>query len=129
MSIRIAALIVCELLLIALLRQYKPEFVVVSEVACGILIGVLTLQEFLTVKTAFQSLLEAAGIGTQTVSVLLKVLGATLVTQFAADIARDHGERALSGQIEFAGRVLALSLSLPLFKALAQLVASLSERI
>ena len=129
MSVKIAAAVLCEIMIAALLRQYKPEFVPVSEAACGALVFFLLLGELLTVKSAFSSMLAQVGVRTEYVQALVKVLGTTLVTQFAADTARDNGEVALAGQLEFAGRVLCVAIALPLFKGLLQLIGTLGERI
>ena len=129
MSVKIAAVVLVELVAAALLRRYKPEFVPVSEAACGALVFSMLLGEFLTVRSAFSAMLAEAGVQTDYVTALVKVLGCTLVTQFAADTARDNGEAALGSQLEFAGRVLCVSIALPVFKALLQLIGTLAERI
>ena len=128
MSVKIAAAVLCELVIAALLRQYKPELVPVSEAVCGALVFSLLLGELVAVKSAFSAMLEEAGVQTEYLAVLVRVLGCTVITQFAADTARDNGEAALAGQVEFAGRALCVSMSLPLFKALLQLISTLAER-
>lgn len=128
MSVKIAAAVLCSLVITALLRQYKPELVPAAEAASGALVFSLLLGELVTVKSAFSSMLAEAGVQTEYLAVLVRVLGCTVVTQFAADTARDNGEAALAGQVEFAGRALCVSMALPLFKALLQLISTLAER-
>ena len=48
-----------------------------------------TGRELAAVTDAFAGLLETAGLQTEHFTAMLKVLGATLVTQFAADTARE----------------------------------------
>ena len=129
MSVRLAAVVLCELAAAALLRQYKPELVPVSEAACAALLFSMVLGELTSVRSALSGLLAQAGVRAEYVTALVKVLGCTLVTQFAADTARDNGEAALAGQLEFAGRVLCVDMALPLFQALLQLISELSGRI
>ena len=129
MSFKIAAVVFCEVFLAAVLRQYKPEFVPVSVAACCALLSVMLAQELAAVSDAFSAVLETAGIETAHFTAMLKILGTTLVTQFAADTARENGETAFAGYVEFAGKVLAVSLALPIFRALLQTVTAMLEGI
>ena len=119
MSLKIAAAVLCELMAVGLLRKYRPEFIPLSEIVCCAAIGLLLLGDLQNVIASFSDLLAGAA-GTGYLPILLRVLGCTLTVQFSADWARDHGESALAGFLEFAGSVLILSLSLPLFRALLQ---------
>ena len=127
MSLKIAAVVFCEVFLAAVLRQYKPELVPVSALACCALLASITAGELLTVSDAFSSRLETVGLEASQLTSMVKILGTTLVTQFAADTARENGETAMAGYIEFAGTLLAVSLSLPVFRALLQTVSSMLE--
>lgn len=127
MSLKIAAAALCAVFLAAVLRQYKPEFVPVAVAAACVAVATMLAGELAAVTDAFAGLLETAGLQTEHFTAMLKVLGAALVTQFAADTARENGEAAFAGFIEFAGKVLALSLALPVFRALLQTVSALAE--
>lgn len=127
MSLKIAAVVFCEVFFAAVLRQYKPEFVPVSALACCALLASMLAGELTSVSDAFSSVLETVGLDVTQLSLMLKILGTTLVTQFAADTARENGETAFAGYIEFAGKLLAVSLSLPVFKALLQTVSAMLE--
>lgn len=127
MSLKIAAVVFCEIFLAAVLRQYKPEFVPVSVLACCALLAAMVSGELLRVSDAFSGILGTVGPETAHLTAMLKILGTTLVTQFAADTARDNGETAFAGYIEFTGKLLAASLSLPIFRALLQTVSAMLE--
>lgn len=125
MIFKIAAISLCGVLSALLLKQYKPELVPVSGLAAGALVVFLIADDLSALTASFSSLLEESGAGADCTSVLLKILGCVLVTQFSANGARDRGETALAGCIEFAGNVLIVSLSLPLFRALVQMLAGM----
>ena len=57
--------------------------------------------------------------------IIFKSLGVTYLTQFASDYCKDCGENAISSQVLLAGRIAIVVISLPLFKAFAQIVKSL----
>ncbi|MDO5110914.1 MAG: SpoIIIAC/SpoIIIAD family protein [Clostridia bacterium] len=105
------ALLACVAAVI--LRAYKQELVVPFVVAAG---GVLLLSAletltgiFSTLRTAF----ERYGIDVRYMGVAIKVIGIAYLIQFASNICKDAGESALSGKVELVGRVLILSVSVP----------------
>ena len=113
----------------ALLKTYKPEYAVLSEAACAAAILFLISGELETVTAFFTETLAASGVELSFSGILMKVLGVALVTQFAADAARDNAQQALAQKIEFAGKVLMLALSLPVLKAVLQLIKEFSENL
>lgn len=75
--------------------------------------------------SAVKDLINGSGINTEYLTLLLKALGVSVLTQLAADACRDSGETALSNKVELAGKVTILLLCLPLVKAMIQLSAGL----
>ena len=129
MIFKLLGLTAAEIVLYSLLKQYKPEYAVLSEAACAVTALWMIAGELADVRQFFSQALDSAGIKTEYASVLLKTLGTALISQFAANAARDNGQSALAEKIEFAGRVLMLSLALPVLKAVLQLVAEFTGNI
>lgn len=63
---------------------------------------------------------EAAGVYA---GLMLKVLGIVLITQFISDICRDSGENALAGQTETAAKIIVISMILPLFDSVINIIS------
>ncbi len=127
MILKIFGVAVVELAVYAALRRTHPEFAVLTEIAAAVLVFLFAADSLGEMKAFFDATVSAAGTDPVWAEILLKVLGTALVTQFAADAARDNGQSALAEKIEFAGKLLMLSLSLPVLKALLQLVAAFSN--
>lgn len=125
--LKISGTAVCGVIAYVLLKTYRPEYAPVCEIVTAVLIFLFTADELIEVKAFFLQMFANAGIASEYISVLVKSLGTALITQFAADTAKDAGENALASKIEFAGRVVILYCSLPLLKAVAQLVTELTE--
>ena len=70
-------------------------------------------------------MLSLAGIEKENVSDLIKALAICIVTQFAADICYDNSCSSLAAAVELAGRVGALSLAMPMLRAVANLAIGL----
>ena len=112
-----------------LLKAYKPEYAVLSEVGCAAALFFLISGELESVTAFFTDTLSASGIDLSFSGILLKTLGVALVTQFAADAARDNAQQALAQKIEFAGKVLILALALPVLKAILQMISEFSRNL
>lgn len=126
MTVRIAAVVVCEIIVYVLLRQYRPELAVVSEAVCGAVLLFVLSDELDEVLELFGGWMLETGIGREYFSVLLKALGTALVVQFTADLCRDAGEGAAASQIEFAGKVIMAASSIPLIKGVVGLITELA---
>ena len=88
----------------------------------GISLSALILAVFLKEhnKTASVGLTLAAG---AYAGLMLKVLGIVLITQFISDICRDSGENALAGQTETAAKIIVISMILPLFDSVINIIS------
>lgn len=123
--IKIVAIAIVCALLCAVLKQYKPEYAIVVQLAASVLILLLVASAMGDLINAIRELINGSGIDTGYLTLLLKALGVAILTQLAADACRDSGETALSNKVELAGKVTILLLCLPLVKAMIQLSAGL----
>ena len=113
---------------------------------CGIVLAALTLSlvlkkdapaiAFLLVLTALLRVFSAAGSAAQRFSGLLsqcgldsalylpvcKAVGVAVVVRITAALCRDAGQSALAAKVEIAGAVLTLSVCLPLFEQVLDLI-------
>ena len=129
MTVKIAAVVVCGILAYVVLRQYRPEFAVISEAVCGVILFFLLSDELESVLDLFDGMLLETGLGREYLSVLLKALGTALVVQFTADLCRDAGDGAAAAQIEFAGKVIMAASSIPLIEGVVGLIAGLAGEV
>ena len=56
------------------------------------------------------------------VYVVLRVIGIAYVAQFGAELCRDAGESAVASKIEFAGKIIIMTLSMPIMYKLLEVV-------
>lgn len=125
--IKVLLFTVAAVAVYALLRKAAPEYSVFAEcfAVCAVLLYVLP--ELLSLLQTAQSFFDGAMVDREYFVVLLKVTGLAILTQFASDLCRDHGQNALATQTEFAGKVLMISASLPLLRALVDMASVFFE--
>jgi len=103
-------------LLVLVLRQQKPELGQAAAVAAGVLMLGVIMLEMKPVLTQIRDLIAQTTAGDY-VPVVLKALGICMVTQLAADICRDSGQQTVATNMEIAGRLAMLAVSLPLLSS------------
>lgn len=104
-----------------LIKKYSPEFAVLAEI-CSIIMVLFTVYPYICDVIDFFS---SVNIENEYISLVLKVTGIAVLTQFSSDICQDSGESALSSKIEFAGKTIILALSLPLVENLLEFAIGL----
>ena len=127
--LKISGVILCEVLIYTLLKQYKPEYAVISEVVVTVIVFFMLGKEIREALQVVELFSSDSGIKAEYIDVLIKVLGIALVTQFSADMCRDSGESALASKVEFAGKVIITAASIPVIKGFVGFVASLVENV
>ncbi len=106
-------------------RQVKPEFALFVQLGGVVAVGMLLLSVLREILAAVDGMLQFAdGVG-GSFTMLAKALGVCVTTQLAADVCRDSGSSAMANFVELGGRLLVLSLALPLIKSVAELAVGL----
>lgn len=129
MIIKIAGVVLCEILAYVLLRQYKSEYAVLVQLCGVVVIFFMLFGQLKDLIVFFKGALDSSGISPDYISSLIKALGIALVTQFATDLCKDNSQTALAGQVEFSGKVIILVVSLPILRGIAQLIFGIVEKI
>ncbi|HOB91260.1 MAG: stage III sporulation protein AD [Bacillota bacterium] len=122
----LAGLAIVGLLVLALARQVVPEMATLITIGLGVVLLALVVDSLGDAVDVLQGLAGNAGIKSDYIRVVLKVVGVSYITAFAAQMCRDAGESALAAKVELAGKVMILLTALPVFKALAEAIEGLA---
>lgn len=114
--------------LAVLLKQHRGEYGLAVELAVGVVLLLYVAVNTLPVLETIQSIAGQAAIQTELLAVVLKSLGICYLVQFGADLCRDAGESAIASKLELAGKIVVLTLALPLFNTLLKTVTGLLAR-
>ena len=104
------------------LKQTKPEYAVCISVGTGILLLLLAAGRLSLVVENIRLIQDAISVQSAYIQVLLKIIGITYISEFAADICRDAGCSAVAGQIGVFAKLSILAVSMPIVSALLQTV-------
>lgn len=123
--IKLAGIIIVSLILIIFIRDTKKEFSLLLSIAVGVLVFLSVAQEFYSVVETISSLVKNSGEISSYISLMLKILGISLLGQFVIDLCRDNGENALATQTEIAIKIVIISMTLPLIETVINIVTGL----
>lgn len=108
------------LIVISLIKNYRSEFTMYVSIIAGAIILIFVVNELAPIVTMLQSLSEKMGVSSTFFSILLKITGIAYLSEFGANVCRDSGETAIASKVELAGKVLIISLSIPILLALME---------
>ena len=120
--IKIIAIALVAVVLIILLKQYKPEFALYISLLTGILILILEMDKLTGIIQLIESISNKANINNQFIAILIKITGIAFLSEFAVSICKDAGETAISNKIEIGTKIIIISMSIPIISSLLELI-------
>ena len=120
--IKIIGIGLIALILIIILKQYKPEFVIYVSLIAGALILTLTFSKIFGIIELINSLSSKVSINQEFIKLLIKITGIAILTEFAVSICKDTGETAIASKIDMGGKVIMVSMSVPIIAGLLETI-------
>ena len=120
--IKIIGIGLIALILIIILKQYKPEFVIYVSLIAGALILTLTFSKISGIIELINSLSSKVSINQEFIKLLIKITGIAILTEFAVSICKDTGETAIASKIDMGGKVIMVSMSVPIIAGLLETI-------
>lgn len=113
---------VCGAIFALLLRQYSREqSMMTSLITCiGVMGAFIGLAEPFIREV--EELFFSTGISSDYIALIFKATAVCIITQITSELCRDSGENAIASVAELWGRGLLLTMSLPVTKALLELI-------
>lgn len=94
--------------------------------AAGLMLFLFAVSHLTAAVSALEALSDRAGVGADTVRLLIKLIGMAYVTEFAVQTCRDAGEDGLAVKTALCGKMLLMLQTLPLILEVGDLALSLS---
>ncbi len=109
-------------LIVALLKQEKPEIALQVSLAAGIVIFLFMISKLTIVIGAMQEIASKINIDIVYLNTVLKIIGISYLASFGVELCKDSGQSSIAGKIEFAGKVLIITLAIPILMAVMDMV-------
>ncbi len=118
--IKIIGIGLASLILIIILKQYKPEFAIYISLLAGALILALIFSKISGIIELINNLTNKISIHKEFVTLLIKITGIAILTEFAVSICKDSGETAIASKVDMGGKVIMVSMTIPIMAGLLE---------
>ncbi len=112
-------------LLSVILKQYKPEFALVSALTTGVVVLLSGLSGLEDIIKNIYEIATKYNVNASYIGTVIKIIAIAYICQFSSEVCRDSGQGAIASKIEFCAKILILFYSLPIADSLLSLVVSI----
>lgn len=127
--IEIVGLGVIATILILVIKTQRPDMAINLTIVTGIIIFFAVLLKVEGVIAIVRKYVDIAGINIIYFEILLKIVAISYIAEFGAQICRDAGAGAIASKIELSGKVIIVTLSIPIITSLVELILTLGSKI
>lgn len=120
--IKIIGIALIALIIIIILKQYRPEFVIYISIITGVLILMLVVDKLTGIISLLESIASKASINTEFIKLLIKITGIAFLSEFAVSICKDSGEAAIASKVEIGSKIIIIAMSIPILSELLEII-------
>lgn len=120
--IKIIGIGLISLVIITIVKQYKPEFSVYVSLMAGVLILILAFDKLADIIELLNNLASKTSINGKFITLLIKITGIAILTEFAVSICKDSGETAIANKMDIGGKIMIVAVSVPIISSLLETV-------
>lgn len=123
--VKIIGIGLVALIIIVILKQYRPEFAMYVSLSAGVIIFALIFTKLSGIIEILKNLSSKASINNQFITLLIKITGIAILTEFAVSICKDTGETAIANKVDLGGKVIIMSMSIPIMCSLLETIVQI----
>lgn len=99
------------LIITILLKEYRKDYAIFAVLIGGAIILYLCLDTLMGIIEFIKTLSNSSG--GAFISILLKITGISILTEYAVSVCKDSGESSIANKIDLGGKVIVISMSIP----------------
>ena len=123
--IKVVGFAIFATMLVVILKEEKKEFAVALSVIAGVMLLLFCISKIDPIINMLYELVEKSGINSSFLVIILKVIGIAYLVELGKNICQDAGQSAIATKLEMAGKIIIVSISLPIFTSLISLLVEL----
>lgn len=120
--IKIIGVGLIALIIIIIVKQYRPEFTIYVSVAAGIIILLLVMDKLSSIIDLLTNLANKTSINNEFIFLLIKITGIAILTEFASSVCKDSGETAIASKVDMGGKIIIIAMSIPIIASLLETI-------
>ena len=120
--IKIIGVGLIALIIIIIVKQYRPEFTMYVSVEAGIIILLLVMDKLSAIINLLTNLANRTSINNEFIFLLIKITGIAILTEFASSVCKDSGETAIASKVDMGGKIIIIAMSIPIIASLLETI-------
>lgn len=120
--IKIIGVGLIALIIIIIVKQYRPEFTMYVSVAAGIIILLLVMDKLSAIINLLTNLANRTSINNEFIFLLIRITGIAILTEFASSVCKDSGETAIASKVDMGGKIIIIAMSIPIIASLLETI-------
>lgn len=109
-------------ILAVFIKNWRGEIAIQISLVAAAIMFFMAVPYIKTVFEMFRDISNRIGLDIKYINLVLKVIGIAYVAQFGAELCRDSGESALASKIEFGGKIIIVTLSMPVLYSFLEII-------
>ncbi len=122
---RIAAIALITAFCSIVLRDIKSELAMLVAFAGGLIVLLSVVDYFSGIFSVISDIAKRAGIATSVIKLLFKVIAIGYIAEFSSSLIEDAGMSSLADKVTLAGKLMIVSVSLPVVVELFKFIAGM----
>jgi len=111
--IKIVGIGLLGLIITIIIKEYKKEYAIYTALISGIIIIFISMDILKNIISFINELSLNSNYNRQFISLIMKITGISILTEYAVSICKDAGENAIANKIDFGGKIVVISMSIP----------------
>lgn len=125
---QIAGVALITTFLALILKEQKPNFAFLLTLFAGCFIFLFLVDKIYEIIHLLQKIAQKGNVDTMYIETILKIIGVAYIADFAANITKDAGQGALAAKVELAGKIIILTMTIPILTVLIETIVNLVPR-
>ena len=113
------------LIITLFLKEYKKEYAIYSSLIGGAIILFYSMGILKTIVKFIEELSGNSKYDNFFITLLLKITGIAILTEYAVSICKDLGENSVANKIDFGSKLIIVSLSIPIISTTLEALTNL----
>ena len=115
---KVVAFAIVSTILVVLLKEERKDIALILSIFASLAIVLFAINKIGEVINLLDNLAENSGISKDYLLIIIKVTGIAYIVEFGKNICIDAGQTSIATKLEMAGKVIIVSLSIPIISSL-----------
>ena len=125
MAVSLATVIV--VLIAVKIKELDSGYGIVLSIAGCVMLMYFVVSRFRLIASYIDRLTAYVSVNISYIDVILKMIGIAYICRFSSDICKDAGCNAMASQVEMAGKITLILLSMPILMGVIDLMVTIVE--